>query len=121
MPAFWNCHDLAIRLTYIIVLPSNDALEFLRDLIKSLHMAYGNKVSWYDKAWKLGVGGWCMAAAGGIAAIPPLAAVGGVAFMTGWSIGLFGGIAHDRRLDMRRKQMQKIEELFPVLKALNQE
>ena len=55
MPVFWNCHDLAIRLAYIIVEPSMEVLKFLKRLMILLRQAYYEEVpvNWHFAAGKL--------------------------------------------------------------------
>jgi hypothetical protein len=92
MPVFWNCHDLAIRLAHIIVEPSMEVINSLKRLMILLRRACNEEVNWHSAAGKLCVGGWGALALGGLASIPPLAAVGTGVFMIGWSTGFFGGI-----------------------------
>jgi hypothetical protein len=119
MPIFWNCHDLAIRLAYIIVQPSIDVIQVLKGIMRSLHQACNKEIKWDHTAGSVCVSGWGVAALGGIASVPPLAMAGFCVFMVGWSVGFFGGIAVNAKVRARYKFMIKLEEKFPQLKSLH--
>ncbi|PNP74348.1 hypothetical protein FNYG_12397 [Fusarium nygamai] len=119
MPIFWNCHDLAIRLAYIIVRPSTHVIRVLKGLMRSLRRACNKEIKWDHTAGSVCVGGWGVAALGGIASVPPLAMAGIGVFMVGWSVGFFGGIAVNVKENARYKFMIKLEEKFPQLKSLH--
>jgi hypothetical protein len=119
MPVFWNCHDLAIRLAHIIVEPSMEVINSLKRLMILLRRACNKEVNWHSAAGKLCVGGWGALALGGLASIPPLAAVGTGVFMIGWSTGFFGGFVSDSKEKARYQFMLKLEERFPQLRSLH--
>ncbi|KAL4967115.1 uncharacterized protein BDV14DRAFT_32080 [Aspergillus stella-maris] len=119
MPVFWNCHDLAIRLTHLVITPSKDAVTFLRNLMYSLVRAYNKEVGWFEIRCWFGLGGWCTAVAGGIACFPPMSAVGGAVFMAGWATGFVGTFVNDAKVKKKFAYMRKLEERFPVLKSLH--
>ncbi|KAF4953182.1 hypothetical protein FGADI_6157 [Fusarium gaditjirri] len=119
MPVFWNCHDLAIRLAYIIVQPSIDVVRILKRLMRSLRQACYKEIKWDSTAGNVCVGGWGVAALGGLASVPPLAMAGVAVFMIGWSVGFFGGFAVSAKEKARYRFMIKLEEKFPQLKSLH--
>ncbi|KAF5602439.1 uncharacterized protein FSUBG_7746 [Fusarium subglutinans] len=119
MPIFWNCHDLAIRLAYIIVRPSRHVIRVLKRLMILLRQACHKEIKWDHTAGNVCVGGWGVAALGGMASVPPLAMVGFGVFMVGWSVGFFGGIAVHVKEKARYEFMNKLEEKFPQLKFLH--
>lgn len=119
MPIFWNCHDLAIRLAYIIIRPSMDVLKILKELMMGLRLACHKEINWPSTAGKFCVGGWGAAALGSLASVPPLAIAGAGVFMIGWSVGFFGGFAVMAKQRARYQFMIKLEEKFPQLKSLH--
>lgn len=119
MPVFWNCHDLAIRLAYIIVRPSMDVIMILKRLMMSLRQACYKEINWSSTAGKVCIGGWGAAAIGGLASVPPLAIAGVGVFMVGWTVGFFGGFAVSAKEKARYQFMIKLEEKFPQLKSLH--
>lgn len=119
MPLHWNCHDLAIRLAYIIVRPSMDGIRILKRLMLSLRQACYREINWGSTAGKVTLGGWGAAALGGIASVPPLAIFGVGVFMIGWSVEFFGGFAELARQNARYRFMIKLEETFPQLRSLH--
>lgn len=120
MPVYWNCHDLAIRLAYIIIHPSMDVLRVLKELMMLLHRACYNEIGWDSRAvFNAGVGGWTAAALGGLASVPPLAIAGAGVFMVAWSVGFFGGFAVMAKQRARYQFMIKLEEKFPQLRLLH--
>lgn len=119
MPIFWNCHDLAIRLAYIIVRPSMHVIRILKGLMISLRRACNKEIKWDSTAGKVSFGGWGVAALGGIASVPPLAMAGIGVFMVGCSALFFGGVAVSAKERARYQFMKKLEEKFPQLKSLH--
>lgn len=119
MPVFWNCHDLAIRLAYIIVQPSVDVVKFLKRLMISLRQACYTEINWHFTAKKVCVGGYRAAFLGGLANVAPLAVAGAGVFMVGWSIVFFEGIVQNSKTKARYKFMIKLEEKFPQLGPLH--
>ncbi|PYH95592.1 hypothetical protein BO71DRAFT_473667 [Aspergillus ellipticus CBS 707.79] len=53
MSVFWNCHDFAIRLGHLIILPSLETTIFLRNLIALLRQAYIHEIDWRTAAMNL--------------------------------------------------------------------
>ncbi|QYT05318.1 hypothetical protein H0G86_012214 [Trichoderma simmonsii] len=116
MPVYWNCHDLAIRLAYIIIRPSVDVLRTLKELMRLLHRACYNEIGWESTAvFKVAVSGWTATALGMIASAPPLIIAGAGVYMVAWSVGFFGGLKQGTRYQF----MIKLEEKFPQLKSLH--
>lgn len=111
MPVYWNCHDLAIRLAYIIIQPSMDVLRILRELTMLLHQAFHKEFNWLLR------GGWTPGARGSIAS--PLATVD--LFIVGCSVAVFGGVVALVKENARRQSMVKLEEKFPQLKSFHKE
>jgi hypothetical protein len=119
MPIYWNCHDLAIRLAYILVRPSVDVIKMLKKLTLTLHQACGDEINLGPKVVKAGAGGWGAAVLGGFAGVPPLAMAGAGVFLIGWSVRVFGGLAILIKQRTRHQFMIKLEEKFPQLKSLH--
>ncbi|UPK97553.1 hypothetical protein LCI18_008488 [Fusarium solani-melongenae] len=119
MPLFWNCHDLAIRLAYIIVRPSMDGIRILKRLMISLRQACYKEINWNSTAGKVCLGGWGAGALGALASLPPLAIAGAGVFMVGWSVGFFGVFAVSAKEKQRHQFMIKLEEKFPQLRSLH--
>ncbi|KAL6819045.1 hypothetical protein V8C40DRAFT_252331 [Trichoderma camerunense] len=120
MPVYWNCHDLAIRLAYIIIHPSMDVLRILKELMMLLHRACYNEMGWDSSTvFNVGVSGWTAAALGGLVSVPPLAIAGAGVFMAAWSVGFFGGFAVMAKRRARYQFMIKLEEKFPQLRLLH--
>ncbi|KAF4499914.1 hypothetical protein FAGAP_3915 [Fusarium agapanthi] len=119
MPIFWNCHDLAIRLAYIIVRPSIHVIQILQGLMISLDQACGKEIQWDSTTDKVCVSGMGVAYLGTFVSVPPLAMAGVGVFMVGWSIGFFGVFAVNAKVRARYKFMSKLEEKFPQLKYLH--
>lgn len=119
MPIFWNCHDLAIRLAYIIVQPSMDVITSLKSLMMSLHRAYHREFNWISATMKVTLGGWGACFVGGLASAPTLAIVGAGVFMVGWCGCFFGGFVKDSKERARHKFMINLEKKFPQLVSLH--
>lgn len=85
----------------------------------SLHQACNKEIKLDSTAGNMCVGGWGVAALGGIVSVPPLAMAGVGVFLVGLSIGFFGGFAVNAKAKARYKFMIKLEEKFPQLKSLH--
>lgn len=119
MPVYWNCHDLAIRLAYIIIQPSMDVLRILKELIILLNRACHNEMGWDSTAFNVGMSGWTAGFLGGLASVPPLAIAGMGVFVVAWSVGFVGGFAVMAKQRARYQFMIKLEEKFPQLRLLH--
>lgn len=119
MPVYWNCHDLAIRLAYIIVRPSMDVINVLKGLMVSLSHACHTEMNWHSTAGKLAASGWGAGALGSLVSVPPLVIAGTGVFMVVLSIGSLGEFAVWSKMRTRYRFMIKLEERFPKLKSLH--
>lgn len=121
MPVFWNCHDLAIRLSYLIVKPSIRVCTKLNMLMQSLECACRKELDWVGLASKTGQVGWGACALGGLIAVPPLAAVGAGVFFAAFCTDAVGCVIHEMKMGTKRNLMRQLEEVFPELEQLHSE
>ncbi|PLB43214.1 hypothetical protein P170DRAFT_514483 [Aspergillus steynii IBT 23096] len=119
MPVYWNCHDLAIRLAYLIVPASNDVMGFLRELMRGLMEAYFRERALVWQSTKVALGIWTTGALRTLDATPSLTAVDTVLFMAELGVGYYVSEATMAKLRTKEMYMRKLEEQFPKLKPLH--
>jgi hypothetical protein len=118
---WWNCHDFAIRLAYLIV--GDEALHILRSILKALRYQVQSEMSFKkDQSavkWTFGLG-----YTGAILmTIPPLAPVGSIILGLGllsWGIGTVSRSRDRNSKWTSRSNMAAIEAKFPQLIQLHE-
>ncbi|OCK84847.1 hypothetical protein K432DRAFT_422257 [Lepidopterella palustris CBS 459.81] len=127
LPLWWNCHDLAIRLAYLLVHASDAATNLLKTLLHFLQIARFNEVSgkFALTGFKIFVGGWTTCAGSAIAAAllgplgPVVTAVGLTASISGWSLGFVSEMVNMARNSQRKNFETALEKRFPQLRLLH--
>ncbi|KAK2616803.1 hypothetical protein QQS21_000180 [Conoideocrella luteorostrata] len=113
MPVFWNCHDFAIRLAYIIVPRSKDVIDRLQELMVALRWAYHGEIyRVYKGITKYGGGA---ATLGIVAGMSSFALLGGAAI-----VGLIiGENVMNSQQTIREKCIISLEKQYPELWLLH--
>ena len=86
--------------------------------MRALQEACRKEITWRKTVTIASLGGWGLGLAGGLAAIPPVAAVGLGIYTVGWSVGFFGSFIEQAKIKARNKYMRELAERFPKLKSL---
>ena len=124
LPLWWNCHDFAIRLAFLIA--GKEALHLLRWIMTRLSKILKSEVEKWDYRFTSGaVVGWggcattILLEAGLGVVCPPLA-------LGAWSLGFFSGVAatiHSTKNKGKwweqKERMTALEKKFPQLTQLH--